>query len=293
MNILLRIAADLLAGLGNRTGVPQWLPVGHGRPTPRASRRGMRSASPISASPSCSTAPRAPAAHRPILYVALLVFGLRGAIGTYEVLYRLDGTAAVLQLIDMVLSVALFVGMLNLLPGHAAGQSDAQRWPGGESGSGGERRSAATGAGGVRVEELEPGAVQAGDVVERHPCEVLLAGRVDEDAHAVLLEDRIVRRRGFLEGQLVLKTRAAAADDAHPQAESDDLLLPIAALTISAAFSVRVSTTAFRRWLDGGGSRRSWSTSVAVRREVKFSLVRASHSTANGGTRCSQASGGP
>jgi heme A synthase len=78
----------------------------------------MRSASPISATPS-SSGPRPARRPRigPILYVALLVFGLRGAIGTYQVLYRLDGTAAVLQLIDMVLSVAAFVGMLNFLPG--------------------------------------------------------------------------------------------------------------------------------------------------------------------------------
>jgi heme A synthase len=62
------------------------------------------------------TAARAPASHRAVLYVALLVFGLRGAIGTYEVLYALDGIPAVLQLVDMVLSVAAFVGMLNLLP---------------------------------------------------------------------------------------------------------------------------------------------------------------------------------
>jgi hypothetical protein len=59
----------------------------------------------------------APNTYRLIVYVALLVFGLRGAIGTYQVLYVLDGGPAVLQLVDMVLSVAAFVGMLNLLPG--------------------------------------------------------------------------------------------------------------------------------------------------------------------------------
>lgn len=64
------------------------------------------------------TAATAPRTYRLILYVALLVFGLRAAIGTYQVLYALDGGAAVLQLIDMVLSVAAFVGMLNLLPGE-------------------------------------------------------------------------------------------------------------------------------------------------------------------------------
>jgi len=59
----------------------------------------------------------APAAHRAILYAAMVVFGLRAAIGTYQVLYSLEGVPAVLQLIDMVLCVAAFVGVVNLLPG--------------------------------------------------------------------------------------------------------------------------------------------------------------------------------
>jgi hypothetical protein len=36
--------------------------------------------------------------------------------GTYEVLYVLDGPAAMTNLIDMVTSLALFVGILNALP---------------------------------------------------------------------------------------------------------------------------------------------------------------------------------
>lgn len=70
------------------------------------------------------TAAGAPAAHRVVLYAALVVFGLRAAIGTFQVLYRLDGAPAVLQLIDMVLSVAAFVGIVNLLPGALAGDGD-------------------------------------------------------------------------------------------------------------------------------------------------------------------------
>ena len=62
-------------------------------------------------------AARDPARHRGILYAALILFGLRGLLGTYEVLYTLDGTAAMVRLVDMVLSLALFVGMLNALPG--------------------------------------------------------------------------------------------------------------------------------------------------------------------------------
>ena len=63
-----------------------------------------------------------PAAHRGTLYAALLLFGLRGAIGTYEVLYMLEGPAAMPTLIDFVLSLALFVGMLNALPGTLQGR---------------------------------------------------------------------------------------------------------------------------------------------------------------------------
>jgi heme A synthase len=58
----------------------------------------------------------APAEQRGAIYAALLLFGLRGAIGTYEVLYALNGPAAMPRLVDMVLSLALFVGVLNSLP---------------------------------------------------------------------------------------------------------------------------------------------------------------------------------
>ena len=61
-------------------------------------------------------AARDPRAERSIVYAALLVFALRAANGTYEVLYVLHGRAAVASLIDMVTSLALFVGVLNSLP---------------------------------------------------------------------------------------------------------------------------------------------------------------------------------
>ncbi len=57
-----------------------------------------------------------PSGERSAIYTALLVFGLRAANDTYEVLYVLNGKAAVASLIDLVLSLALFVGMLNALP---------------------------------------------------------------------------------------------------------------------------------------------------------------------------------
>jgi hypothetical protein len=61
-------------------------------------------------------AARDPRGERSILYAALLVLALRAANGTYEVLYVLHGRAAVASLIDMVTSLALFVGVLNFLP---------------------------------------------------------------------------------------------------------------------------------------------------------------------------------
>ena len=57
-----------------------------------------------------------PAAERGAIYTALIVLGLRAAHGTYEVLYALDGDPALVCLVDMVTSLALFVGVLNTLP---------------------------------------------------------------------------------------------------------------------------------------------------------------------------------
>ena len=77
-------------------------------------------------------AARNPPAERSAIYTALLVCALRGATGTVEVLYRLDGRAAVVSLIDMVTCIALFVGILNSLPGtlragsHAPGAAGEQ-----------------------------------------------------------------------------------------------------------------------------------------------------------------------
>ena len=57
-----------------------------------------------------------PAQHRGSIFTALLVLGLRAAKGIYEVLYLLDGDSAVLGLIEMAASLALFIGILNALP---------------------------------------------------------------------------------------------------------------------------------------------------------------------------------
>jgi heme A synthase len=62
-------------------------------------------------------AARDPLRERTTIYAALLVLALRGANGTYEVLYLLEGLPALASLFDMVTSIALFVGILNTLPG--------------------------------------------------------------------------------------------------------------------------------------------------------------------------------
>ncbi len=72
-------------------------------------------------------AARDPAGSPIILCAALLVFGLRAVVGTYEVLKTLDGRAAEVRVVDMVLCLAAFVGILNLLPGTLRGGADAAR----------------------------------------------------------------------------------------------------------------------------------------------------------------------
>lgn len=57
-----------------------------------------------------------PARERSILYGTLVLAALRAVSGTYQVLYVLEGPAAMTNLVDMVTSLALFVGMINVLP---------------------------------------------------------------------------------------------------------------------------------------------------------------------------------
>jgi hypothetical protein len=63
-----------------------------------------------------------PARERTALYTALILFGLRAANGTYDVLYLLHGPPAVLSLIDMIAALALFIGLLNSLPATLRGK---------------------------------------------------------------------------------------------------------------------------------------------------------------------------
>jgi|MudIll2142460700_1097286.scaffolds.fasta_scaffold89970_2 hypothetical protein len=70
-------------------------------------------------------AARNPPGERTVIYTALLVLGLRAAKGTYETLYLLDGMPAVLSLIEMVMCIGLFVGVLNSLPDTLRGSPAA------------------------------------------------------------------------------------------------------------------------------------------------------------------------
>ncbi|MEO8604861.1 MAG: hypothetical protein ABI629_20005 [bacterium] len=116
MPILLRLAAfySLFWALG--LAFPGWMPLAAAGPEARSLELALAGAN-LGFALLFGTAAAAPAENRPALYAALLVFGLRAAIGTYQVLYVLEGTAAVIRLVDMVLSLALFVGIMNSLPG--------------------------------------------------------------------------------------------------------------------------------------------------------------------------------
>lgn len=117
MTTLLRIAAVYSLAWAIALAHPAWLAFGAGMPTAeiRSLAHGLAIAN-LAFAYLCKRAASDPAGERGIFYGALLLFGLRGVVGTYEVLYLLDGPPAVVRLFDMVFSLALFVGMLNALP---------------------------------------------------------------------------------------------------------------------------------------------------------------------------------
>lgn len=122
MTALLRIAAVYSLAWAIGLAHPAWLPFAVGAPTPemRSLAHGLAIANLVLAY-LCHRAAGDPAGERGIIYGTMLLFGLRGLVGTYEVLYLLDGLPAVPRLIDMVFSLALFVGMLNALPAPPRG----------------------------------------------------------------------------------------------------------------------------------------------------------------------------
>src|SRR5688572_16926911 len=85
-------------------------------------------------------------------------------------------------------------------------------------GLGAEAGAAAAGALGLRVHELEPRAVQALDVVDLGPLEVLVAHHVDVELHPVRHELLVHVGRLFLEVEVVLEAGAPASDDPDPKA---------------------------------------------------------------------------
>ena len=127
MSILLRIAALYSLGWAVALANPSWLP-GDGQllsPEGRSLARGLAIANAALAVLFWRAA-RDPAAERWIIYAALFFFGARAVVGTCEVLYSLDGVAATIRLIDFVLSLACFVGLLNALPGVLQGSEKAE-----------------------------------------------------------------------------------------------------------------------------------------------------------------------
>jgi hypothetical protein len=117
VKILLRVAAVYSFAWAIVLAFPAWLSFGARAPSPEiiAFAHGLAIAN-LGLAYLFFRAAIEPAAHRAILYSALAIFGLRGVVGTYEVLFVLDGPPAMLRLIDFVLSLALFVGILNSLP---------------------------------------------------------------------------------------------------------------------------------------------------------------------------------
>ena len=118
VHILLRIAAVYSLAWAIGLACPALVPFATPVPTPemRALANGLAIAN-LAFAYILNRAAAAPPDHRAIIYGAMILFGLRGVVGTYEVLYLIEGPAAVPQLIDMVLSVALFAALLNALPG--------------------------------------------------------------------------------------------------------------------------------------------------------------------------------
>src|SRR6059036_3964396 len=88
-----------------------------------------------------------------------------------------------------------------------------------------ERSAAAAGRFRVRVEEAEPGAVQAVGKVERHPVEEQVALAIDENADALLLVNLVLPGGLLLERQLVRHAGAAASDDRDPEAVVQESLI--------------------------------------------------------------------
>src|SRR6185295_9435759 len=82
-----------------------------------------------------------------------------------------------------------------------------------------ETRSAAAGAGSVRILDHELRTLEVFLVIDLGADEILVAHRVDQQGHAVLGHRRVVFVRDFVEGKSVLEARAPAALHKYAQLE--------------------------------------------------------------------------
>jgi hypothetical protein len=116
VSVLLRITAILFLGWSILLGLRPFGPTPLlGQPVAKALASGLAVAN-LGFAFLFWRAAADPPAERNAIYTALLVLGLRAALGTYEVLYVLQGGSALVALIDMVTCLALFVGVINTLP---------------------------------------------------------------------------------------------------------------------------------------------------------------------------------
>lgn len=116
MSVLLRIAAVIFIGWSIVLGLqPFGATTLLGQPVTRALASSLAVAN-LGFAYLFWRAAKDPRGERSAIYTALIVFGLRAALGTYAVLYVLDGAPAMAALVDMVICLALFVGVVNTLP---------------------------------------------------------------------------------------------------------------------------------------------------------------------------------
>jgi hypothetical protein len=72
-------------------------------------------------------AARQPSANHGVVYAAIMLLVLKTANDVYELLVLLPGSQALVGLTDLVVSLALLVGILEALPRLLKGQGDGQR----------------------------------------------------------------------------------------------------------------------------------------------------------------------
>src|SRR4051812_2516985 len=87
--------------------------------------------------------------------------------------------------------------------------------------SGAERGAASAGRRGVRVLDREAAAGHCIDEIDFGTFEVADAHRIDEQPDTVRLVDLVADAASFLDHEAVLKARAAATLDEHPEAAAD------------------------------------------------------------------------